>query len=160
MVGLAAGLPGFCRLEEARTKLLLAECAGDFEGLLARAEAQALLRRGPARSSRKPRTEDRAKRLAAEGAYSKSLGVLTTQLADPTPEQQRHYATRLLPPSQRGEAWKATPTADSDPANTEQQHQLRGVRFKAMTAFGPTGTRPEHAQEALNVYQKPAWLRP
>ncbi len=31
---------------------------------------------------------------------------------------------------------------------------MKGVKYAAMTALGPSGTRPEHANEALGIRQK------
>ena len=36
----------------------------------------------------------------------------------------------------------------------DNKHPMAGVRYGALTAPGPTGTRPEHAKEAFSVKQK------
>ena len=36
---------------------------------------------------------------------------------------------------------------------------MKGVRFDALTAPGPSGTRPEHAKEAFGIRQKPMAAR-
>ena len=179
LTGMARGIERASVLEEARTKLLLGPVpkfrnkraelmkrfdeweAGHFEFLLIRAEEQEILRN----ADRKKRQNDgtnskrgyrtsRAKDLARNGAYSKAAGGLTSEMAAFTSEEQEALVTQLLPCSERAEgAYSETPVVDP---STEAQARdalkgvLKGVRFKASSAPGPTGCRPEHLQDALN----------
>ena len=189
--GIEAELPGYCKLEEARSKLLLGECpqgayapkelaerfalweASEYGQLLARAEAQTLLRsserqRNTAKRQNAERQtrRRRAKKFVAEGAYRKAVGTLTTDVSTLTPQQQQSFAERLLPSSARADALHGPVAMEGDGGSraalsqarntfsSEEDHPLKGVRYGALTAPGPTGTRPEHAKEAFGIRQK------
>ncbi len=190
--GMAAKLPGWCRLEEARTRLLLAEFprgtygprelgerfalweSGSYEALLCRAEAQQLLRRHVRRNHRAKRPGAdrqaqlaRAMRMVGEGAYRKAIGAVTSNVADITVQQEMSFAQELLPSSTRPDALSSTAGGARAGSNADVQaranangsrdndHPLKGVKYGALTAPAPTGTRPEHAKEAFGIRQKP-----
>ena len=148
---------------------------GQYVELLVRIEEQARLRvqargLGLAQSRFKARAT-RAKAMAREGAYSKAVTALTSEVAALSDPQQIRWATELLP--------RDGGTASSETMTVEQEHvlagadgmaspedvagtirsdrgsPLRGVRFPAMSAAGPSGTRPEHLREAIAVRSRP-----
>ena len=191
--GVAAKLKGWCWLEEARSRLLLADCLqgahrdtelavrlsmwerGAFVGLLARCEMQLISRRSSQAQRRRavPNHEKQAKRRkakqqVAEGAYRKALTSLTSELARFTHEDEVRWAGVLLPASGAPDvAFSTNMDTQGVAAGTVQQHRqqhpttegdqhpLSGVRYTALTAPGPTGTRPEHCAECLGIRQKP-----
>ena len=92
----------------------------------------------------------------AEGAYSKAASSLSTEVAQLTEEEQRAWGTKLLPsstrPAQALASPEAAPEAPADADATERQpYVLKGVRFRAMSAPGPSGARPEHLREMVAV---------
>lgn len=184
--GMALGLPGCCKLEEARSKLLLGEApqgvygpkelgdrfdlwaSGSYEALLVRAEAQALLRQGASRrltarqrNAQAQAKRRRAKKLMAEGAYRKAVASLSSDVARHTQEEQQQWAARLLPSSAQPDRALQPAPMDQDASISPElfssggaDHPLKGVRYAACTAPGPSGTRPEHAKEAFGIRQK------
>ena len=166
-----------CMLEEARSKLLLGPIARGsnlrvelakrlriwqeepFVELLVCAEEQqresvrhrsAL--RGAATHGARAR---RARHLISEGAYSKATSSLHTETADLDEEAQIHWGTTLLPCSSRP-AEALAPASDISTAVAEEdeaapKYALKGVRFRAMSAAGPSGARPEHLRELVAV---------
>ncbi len=119
-------MPGYCLLEESRTKLLFGHfprgsygplelqarfnlwTSGQYEALLLRAESLDLMRRDE-RSKRKPRRFNapeqgrrrRVKKLTGEGADKKAATAATSEPARFTPEEQSRRAAGLLPSSER-----------------------------------------------------------
>lgn len=178
--GVAARLPGWCKLEEGRSKLLLMEAParahlqqelgerfalwnnGLYADLLSRAERQLLLKGQPAKKQRKVSTSTKgakARRQIGEGAYRKAMGTLSTDAAQLTVEEQRKFATMLLPRSDLDNAVCQHPdfsNASEDPFGDAEsfEHPMTSVKYAPMTAPGPTGTRPEHAKEAFDIKQK------
>ena len=123
--GMAAKDATWCKLEEARTKLLLNHCPegvstakelGErfamwsqrkFEDLLSRAERQHLMRPTKTRKKRVDDDSDHGRRanlMTQEGAYSKAIGALATDAVSFSPEDERRHATELLPCSSRSDA--------------------------------------------------------
>ena len=100
------------------------------------------------------RRSRRAKDLAQNGAYSKAVCSMTSEMAVFTPDEEEVLAAQLLPRSDRLESVFAdVPEVESPieaPARDAMRQTLKGVRFKASSAPGPTGCRPEHLQDALN----------
>ena len=47
------------------------------------------------------------------------------------------------------------PEDDAGAIRSDRGSPLRGVRFPAMPAAGPSGTRPEHLREAIAVRSRP-----
>ena len=217
--GVVNGDAEACALEQARSKLLLGvpprgsntrvELArrlalweeGAFEELLLRAEEQARARAGPrdglpepaAASASKAR---RARHLVREGAYSKAVASLTSDVASLSPGEQRLWGQQLLPCSTDPQAALAVPqvvaaaAADALPAGAadaaagaaapaapaapvpgapleapapaEQpggHAPLAGVRFRACSAPGPSGARPEHLRELVACRDRRASAR-
>ena len=100
--------------------------------------------------------------MAREGAYSKAVAALTSEVAEFPAPQQVQWATELLPGAEREEGTEVTSggphaaAAVADAAGcSDRGPPLRGVRFPAMSAPGPSGTRPEHLREALSVRSRP-----
>ena len=132
---------------------------GQYQALLERIEWQRIqLRSSPRKRQGGPRR--RALQLAKHGAYRKAVTAVTTSVADLTPEQEKDHAAALLPVSRMLEALAGdetsnpTPAVDAQDINDERSDggsPLRGVRFSALTAPGPSGMRPEHAREMLSV---------
>ena len=187
LLGMVRGDPRASVLEEARSKLLLGPVpkgrnlrveignrlvlwkSGAFEQLLLKAEeAQRQRRRA---SLRRPAGADarnrirRSKKLAADGAYRKGIGSLTTEVAELSNEQQRSYSSQLLPcssrplsacstylPSEGGSAHDAAEASTQSPSSF--RHALSGIRFPALSAAGPSGARPEHLKEMLGIRQR------
>ena len=176
--GIANDLPGWTRLGEARSRLLLSTPpaglhveseiaerpalwdAREWETLLVRIETQRLLtrprnntRRGSTRAhgeSAAAARKRRAKRMAKEGAYHKAVKAVAGAPATLTPLQEASFAAQLLPQAAQPDALSSPPDlVPQDPPRKEEEHPLSGVRFAALTAPGPTGDRAEHAKELL-----------
>ena len=178
--GMVADLPGWTRLAEARSRLLLTTPpaglhvqseiadrlvlweAREWETLLARIEAQQLLskprrqrRQGAHGESAVAARKRRAKRMAKEGAYRKAVKTVVGAPASLTPRQEAFFAAQLLPQAERGDALCSRPEAQpDDPPRGEEEHPLKGVRFASLTAPGPSGERPEHAKELLSCHSR------
>ena len=180
--GIAAKVPAWCKLEEARTKLLLSEAPegadskrelaerfrlwsdGRFSELLDRAEQQHVLNRRPAKRAPKgkKRRTDRARMAlyqTGEGAYRKALGTLTSEMAQMSATDEQAWARELLPAAERTDALYVLDALPHDvemasASNVEFEHPLEGIHYRPITAPRPTGTRPEHAKEALGIRQK------
>jgi len=164
-------------LEQARSKLLLGaiprqrstrrEIAarftlwgeGRFAELLVRAEEQwhermAARRCGRVGGAARLRAR-RARTLAREGAYRKAVVSLTSAVAEFDPEEQRRWAARLLPSSERPETASVAASA-TDPAEPGRvgaasagAKAFEGVHFAPLSAPGPSGARPEHIRDAM-----------
>ena len=103
-----------------------------------------------------------------EGAYRKAIGTLTSGIAAMTPQQNKQWAERLHPPARnstaalsdapRREACQNAPGPLDGPSGDSSSrtpgHPLRGVRFGALKAPGPSGMRPEHISELLSVSRR------
>ena len=127
--------------------------------LLQRAEEQFLLKRkaGKRRKTSGPSDPsergDRARRTAAVGAYRKATtGLVSSMLSFPEEEDKR-WAQELLPISELGSAAHSDPHLAPPPALPEStwDRPFSGLHYAALTAPGPTGTRPEHITDLLNV---------
>ena len=141
---------------------------GQFEELLARIESQSFAvfesrrrKRGPTPVSEQGK-QARAQRLAADGALSKAVQSLGESPPTLSPAEQRSWADTLLPLSRfPQDAICSSPTGNSATAEEQQQqpvygtdasqHPLKGIRFAALSAPGPSGARPEHIKEALQA---------
>ena len=141
--GMAADLPGWTRLEEGRTRLLLTTPpAGihvqteiserlslwenrQWTALLARVEAQLLIsgsRSSRGSQSKRSKTaaaasKRRAKRMTREGAYSKALKTASGTPASLSAVEESRLAAQLLPPSARADALVVVSM------EVEEQHQ-------------------------------------
>ena len=132
---------------------------GLFAELLVRIEEQhrvtaEMRRRQPACASARAAPR-RARQLVREGAYSKAVAALTSETVVLPPAEQQRWAAELLPASTSGAAHSVSPApCTSHPARSEdgdaaarqrQPHDrgrpLRGIRFPAMSAPGPSGMR-------------------
>ena len=95
----------------------------------------------------------RARALVHEGAYSKAAASLHTEVAELDEQQQAEWGRKLLPPSIRPETSRA-PTVVREAEEAEEGlrgYALAGVHFRAMSAPGPSGARPEHLREFVAV---------
>jgi hypothetical protein len=107
--------------------------------------------------------------MVKEAAYRKAVQSVSGTPAQLTPVQEARFAARLLPQSTRADALSARPAAASEQSQPQLQpaqaspggsaveqdeHPLSGVRFAALTAPGPTGTRAEHAKELLSCHNR------
>jgi hypothetical protein len=141
--------------------------ASQFEELLLRIQLQAEARnqvlKNASTSNVKAGAPKRARRLAKEGARSKAVSGLQGGVKQLSPEQQRHWAGKLLPraehpapaiarPAQEG----TRPQAESqvNPNGQGPESPLKGIRFAPMTAPGPSGRRNEHVRELLSVRKR------
>ena len=161
-----------CYLEEMRSKCLLGMVPKNrnrkveltirlnlwrrnaFEELVTRAEIQnATNNSGRSRITNSKSKGRRAKHLVKEGARSRADISLTSELAILTPEEEEAYAEELLPQSVRpSEALSGGIGGDQInqvSAEKELGYGLKGVRFKALSAPGPSGARPEQLKELL-----------
>ena len=97
--------------------------------------------------------------LAREGAYSKAVSTLRTELAQLDAGEQRRWAAQLPPSSTRfAEALSSdqdTVVAGSGESSERWRNVMRGVHFPAMSAPGPNGARPEHIRECVAVRRRP-----
>ena len=134
--------------------------------------ARARQRQVPASKSRAAR----CKSMAKDGAYSKAVSAVTSEMADLDAEQQRSWAGELLPLSSRPEqavfsaaSGPVAPDADTQQADEQHadnqaqgqgsqrrhfRHSLHGVKFAALSAAGPSGAHPEHIKEMLSIRQR------
>ena len=175
--GMAQGRDDYAQLEEGRSKLLLSTVPQglsvatevqkrltlweerSFETLLQRAEEQLLLKRkaGKRRKSSGPTDPsergDRARRTAAVGAYRKATTGLVSSMLSFTEQEDTRWAQELLPTSNLGLSAHCDPDLAPPPALPEStwDRPFSGLHYAALTAPGPTGTRPEHITDLLNV---------
>ena len=130
-----------------------------FETLLQRAEEQLLLKRkaGKRRKSSGPpdpsERGDRARRTAAVGAYRKATTGLVSSMLSFSEQEDMRWAQELLPTSNLGLTAHCDPHLAPPPALPEStwDRPFSGLHYAALTAPGPTGTRPEHITDLLNV---------
>ena len=175
--GMAQGRDDYAQLEEGRSKLLLSTVPQglsvatevqkrltlweerSFEALLQRAEEQFLLKRkaGKRRKTSGPSDPsergDRARRTAAAGAYRKATTGLVSSMLSFNEQEDTRWAQELLPTSELGSAAHCDPQLAPPPALPEStwDRPFSGLHYAALTAPGPTGTRPEHITDLLNV---------
>ena len=96
----------------------------------------------------------RARQLVSEGAYSKAVTSLTSDLAELTEVDQERWAHKLLPRSTYPDAViSSSPNNGADDSETSvlEGRALAGVRFRALSAPGPSGFRPEHLRELIAI---------
>ena len=174
---MAQGRDDYAQLEEGRSKLLLSTVPQglsvatevqkrltlweerSFETLLQRAEEQLLLKRkaGKRRKSSGPpdpsERGDRARRTAAVGAYRKATTGLVSSMLSFNEQEDMRWAQELLPTSNLGLTAHCDPHLAPPPALPEStwDRPFSGLHYAALTAPGPTGTRPEHITDLLNV---------
>ena len=179
LLGMARGNGKASTLEQARSKLLLGPVprfrskrkvlterfdaweAGQFECLLIKAEEVQFALRRQAGVNRN--TQDalsgklrRAKQLVSNGAYSKAIAALSSELAVLTPGDEQKWVEELLPGSRfPDEALSESVDGMADRTETgsrdNTRHVLKGIRFGALSAAGPSGCRPEHLNDALSA---------
>ena len=163
-------------LERARSKLLFGKIpygcsirnelaqrmdlwdAGLFGELLIRAEEQYATRLFEQRRRRRIASQGngvRARQLAIEGAYRKAVVSLTSSLAELSTDEQRKWTDKLLPRSVRNHPYSRTASEENaqdhrEDEDKKQGYSLRGVRFAAMSAPGPSGARPEHLRDMIS----------
>eukprot|EP00973_Karenia_brevis_P077906 10823229-Karenia_brevis.AAC.1 len=103
------------------------------------------------------------------GAYKKAVASVTTSVASFSPEDGARHAATLLPRSGAVDALATAPPVTTarhalgHPSAAESMDipthyeggPLRGVKYSALTAPGPSGMRPEHAREMLAVARRP-----
>ena len=96
------------------------------------------------------------------------MGALTTEVAHFIAVEDRAWADQLLPKTSLpgGSLSAAPPHSDrpalpgpdlnpaASPQDDSDEWPLKGVRYSALIAPGPTGTRPEHLKELLGVRQR------
>ena len=178
--GMAQGRDDYAQLEEGRSKLLLSTVPQglsvasevqkrltlweerSFEALLQRAEEQLLLKRkaGKRRKTSGPSDPsergDRARRTAAVGAYRKATTGLVSSMLSFTEQEDTRWAQELLPTSNLGSAAHCDHHLVPPPALPEStwDRPFSGLHYAALTAPGPTGTRPEHITDLLNVSRR------
>eukprot|EP00973_Karenia_brevis_P012160 1650100-Karenia_brevis.AAC.1 len=132
--------------------------AGQFSELLTRAEVQVYIQKEDRRRRRsggaaKLRAR-RARTLTYAGAYRKAVMSMTSQMADLNDDQQRLWASKLLPCSDRPDqahAGHGTETSDELEDSGSWTKSLTGVKFSALSAPGHSGARPEHLMDAITV---------
>ena len=178
--GMAQGRDDYAQLEEGRSKLLLSTVPQglsvatevqkrltlweeqNFETLLQRAEEQLLLKRkaGKRRKSSglsdPSKRGDRARRTAAVGAYRKATTGLVSSMLPFNEQEDMRWAQELLPTSDLGPSAHCDPHLAPPPALPEStwDRPFSGMHYAALTAPGPTGTRPEHITDLLNVSRR------
>ena len=133
--------------------------AGDVQGLLVKVEQQVRVRRTQRRRQRRGLNADHgrsskkakaSKRLAADGAYRKAVVSIASDLIHFTPDEDRHYATEMIPRTTRPDVAFSVPPIGPRVAPPPGivpgfdgaqgvQSPLKGVRFKKYTVPGPTG---------------------
>ena len=175
--GMAQGRDDYAQLEEGRSKLLLSTVPQglsvasevqkrltlweerSFETLLQRAEEQFLLKRKAGKRRKTGGLPDpserggRARRTAAVGAYRKATTGLVSSMLSFSEQEDTRWAQELLPTSELGSAAHCDPHLAPPPALPEStwDRPFSGLHYAALTAPGPTGTRPEHITDLLNV---------
>ena len=125
-----------------------------FEELVTRVEIQnGINNTGRSITNNSKSKGKRAKHLVKEGARARAVISLTSELANLTPEEEEAYADELLPqsvrPSEALSGGIGVDEIDEPNAESEFGYGLKGVRFKALSAPGPSGARPEHLKELL-----------
>ena len=109
-------------------------------------------------------TRDRALKMVKEGAYRKATTLLTGACDFLTDEENMKWAEKLHPRSSDSVGALSgsdgpplhtdTHREDQDPVEDDNVHPLKGVRFAALKAPGPSGLRPEHLSELLGVSRR------
>ena len=85
---------------------------------------------------------------------------MTSNVANPSADSTMHWARELHPSAWDPTSALAAPSpqgggqAPQAAADGEHDHPLRGVRFAALKAPGPSGLRPEHIAELLGVRRR------
>ena len=91
--------------------------------------------------------------MARSGAYRKSVQSLTTVTAQLSADEQKRWATELLPDTGRAGTGPAAAPRDLAPPGVPETYDLPkpldGVRFTRLSAPGPSGMRPEHLRDML-----------
>ena len=170
------------KLEEARSKLILAHVpkgsskphelrlrfaawtAGDFDGLLQRIKNQHI-HATASRSKQAPAGSrvSNSRRLARGGARRKAVQALTSDVAQLTSEQQRHWANELLPGAGPNGSTPVPPLPPieiaADALDGSGSSPMEGVRFGPLSAAGPSGARPEHLRDMLTCGRRRATNR-
>ena len=78
------------------------------------------------------------------------MTTLTSEVATLSVEEETKYAEELLPCSSHPDSALSVPLiAAEDLEEHEVMHSLKGIHFKALSAPGPSGARPEHLRELL-----------
>ena len=107
----------------------------------------------------------RAERLAREGARSKAIGGLRGGVKSLPAEEQRTWAAKLIPTSERGDgAFAELRPVDGSQGESalgsqgsrvgDEDSALKGISFAAMSAAGPSGARHEHLRSFLRIKRK------
>ena len=93
----------------------------------------------------------RARALVSEGAYSKGAASLHTEVAELDEHRQLEWGEKLLPTSTRPAVARAVASEAPESEESPRGYVLAGVHFRAMSAPGPSGARPEHLREFVAV---------
>ena len=164
--GMAQGRDDYAHLEEGRSKLLLSTVPQglsvatevqkrltlweerSFETLLQRAEEQLLLKPKAGKRRKSSGPTDPSER----GDRKATTGLVSSMLSFNEQEDMR-WAQELLPTSNLGLSAHCDPHLAPPPAVPEStwDRPFSGLHYAALTAPGPTGTRPEHITDLLNV---------
>ena len=96
---------------------------------------------------------DRARRTAAAGANRKATTGLVSSMLSFNEQDDVRWAQELLPTSNLGPSAHCDSDLAPPPALLEStwDRPFSGLHYAALTAPGPTGTRPEHITDLLNV---------
>ena len=160
--------------DEVETRVSLWE-ASQWEQLLRRIEEQKII---VSRVIRKRQTSfalddqrrfRKAKHISAEGAYRKAAQSLTSEMMTYAADEDLQHANELLPNSCRSDGIFTSarpPDSQENPDIIQAEHAswsdaardkggpLNGVRYSALVAPGPSGTRPEHIKEMLGIRRR------
>ena len=87
------------------------------------------------------------------GAYRKATTGLVSSMLSFNEQEGVRWAQELLPTSNLGSSAHCGPHLAPPPALPEStwDRPFSGLHYAALTAPGPTGTRPEHITDLLNV---------
>ena len=179
--GMNAGFERNALLEMASSKLLLGHipkgistptemrarlalyAAGDFEGLLQRAEAQLrsrIRRQGAeAASGGQAGLSGRTRRNVKAGAYRKAIQGLEAAAARLSAAEEAAFAEELLPNPGRERRerrpLRRPPSAVPEAVDADDLPKpLEGVRFAPKSGPGPSGRRPEHIRDMLSCSRR------
>ena len=94
--------------------------------------------------------------MARDETYGKACETLTSEVADLDADQQRIWTDTLLPKSDHDESRSYIAPIEQTTTSNERifRRTLDGVRFPALSAAGPSGTRPDHIREMLAIPRK------
>ena len=149
------------RGDEVSKRIELCE-RSEFEALLGRCEQQEVLNQKHKKRKRQPQRDgpagrgDRARRTAAAGAHQKSTSGLVSSTMEMSDSEDRQWASMIIPNSDLSSGIYIPPNHEPEVCDPRSgfDHPFSRLRYAALAAPGPTGTRAEHITDLLDVSRR------